>query len=1085
MEDPAKQSRSIKDLPESLTTLLECPKPAPCPATPLHPSFGLFSENEIPIKVSLQDFAWLLARNLTSTPANGEHEASSEETNSDRSIVPESATRVQVPVWSAFNSLVSDTMPVTRAGAPPLIAAPPHEWNTLLTVLMQAQKINAKVVGTDRKTVISLDMGLYQPAKKLQMSRNDLNNLVLRPGELHIVMAQLRTIGNFIENSGIDACWVEAELYGPTTVKQILDGNHVNRGESAHTITLQVLFNLYQEAFFQNDSQSHQNLEKAAQELADACAKGKKKAIEEANAKMINVLESSQILKKMSEFDAEHNDKATFKVMCHYMQMVMEMLVFIRAVRTGDWELHLKALETFTKYFFAHDRLNYARMIPLYLAEMASLKESDPEIFEEFLQGNWVVNKNEEVPFCALGADHALEHINRSMKVSGGLVGITLNPSARTKFFLIAPEMARLAGEAKDMAGMCSQAQRQHHKLSAAVLSREEKNIEALTNTVSSFTNPFTEESNDLLNIVTKLVMPDKMKADLCRQSEIGQKLFETFVKERIQSERVKLWSPMKKCKLLTFKKSGKKLKVRAEDKVVELQEDRSLFARMMMVCKSRPEINIQEAIGKYEFSVVPRSMFSADGTMLHCSAKSALMHILEKLRNDGGQTCTTTASQMGTQVQLKVCIVDAMAEVQSLSKPDWIRNCSQLAEHFCKHITLKFSAFDEIRLIFDRYDVPLSLKSATRFRRQGGQDPVYYRITNSTHIAKVSMRRLLSDTRTKMELTTYLSEKVLEDAERNGKRLVVAWGSHCRATQKDMAHLQSNQEEADTKILLHALDATSDGATEVQIHSPDTDVFVLSLRRYSELCHNTSFVTGTGQHHRVIKLNPIVDALGNAKTAALPAFHALSGADNTGSFSGKGKQTCWKTFLEADEPVTEALASLGTTETPSAETLCSIEKFICQLYVPNTSISEVAKLRWWLFRKKQAQSEKLPPTQDALKEAVLRAHYQVMVWNNDRVPNPELPSPQDYGWEMEANEWVPVMTTLPPAPEAIIHLVKCSCAKERCSNNRCQCRKAGLTCTDLCTCSDSEELCSNKQEEDKEPDESDYEYDSDDSDDN
>ena len=43
------------------------------------------------------------------------------------------------------------------------------EWNTLLTVLMQTQAINTKVVGPDRKTVISLDMGLYQPAKKLQM----------------------------------------------------------------------------------------------------------------------------------------------------------------------------------------------------------------------------------------------------------------------------------------------------------------------------------------------------------------------------------------------------------------------------------------------------------------------------------------------------------------------------------------------------------------------------------------------------------------------------------------------------------------------------------------------------------------------------------------------------------------------------------------------------------------------------------------------------------------------------------------------------------------------------------------------------
>ena len=64
---------------------------------------------------------------------------------------------------------------------------------------MQAQDISTKVVGPGKKTVISLDMGLYLPAEKLQMARNYLNHLILRPGELHIVMAMLRTIGAYIE----------------------------------------------------------------------------------------------------------------------------------------------------------------------------------------------------------------------------------------------------------------------------------------------------------------------------------------------------------------------------------------------------------------------------------------------------------------------------------------------------------------------------------------------------------------------------------------------------------------------------------------------------------------------------------------------------------------------------------------------------------------------------------------------------------------------------------------------------------------------------------------------------------------------
>lgn len=68
-------------------------------------------------------------------------------------------------------------------------------------------------------------------------------------------------------------------------------------------------------------------------------------------------------------------------------------------------------------------------------------------------------------------------------------------------------------------------------------------------------------------------------------------------------------------------------------------------------------------------------------------------------------------------------------------------------------------------------------------------------------------------------------------------------------------------------------------------------------------------------------------------------------------------------------------------------------------------------------------------------------------------------------------DEWFPIMTPLQPAPDAVLHLVKCGCSRERCSTNRCKCRKAGLPCTDLCSCMDNEEdeHCNNAIEEKEE----------------
>ncbi|XP_015770587.1 PREDICTED: uncharacterized protein LOC107349002 [Acropora digitifera] len=461
LEESTNCSRTVRELADTFTALQKCPAPSQKTIVPLHPTFGLMEEHEINIIVSRDAFAWLFSRTFNAGQIENDED------------------QARVPVWSGYNSLVNKALPVTHVGAPSLVAHPPHEWNTLLTVLMQAQNISTIVVGSERKTVISLDMGLNLPAKKLQMARNDLNHLILCPGELHIVMAMLRTIGAYIDSSGIDMCWIESELYGPSTVKQILVGNHVKRGEKAHMITLQALFALYLDEFLKTLPELRQCLENLSRQVIEAFKEGDKEKIERAHQCFVDGISSSKIIEKLFEFDAANNRSPLFVVMRHYMCMIMEMFAFIRSVQSGDWKLHLITLEQFTKYFFA-SLLNYSRMIPLYLAEMASLEASDPSIHQEFMNGNWVVNKNNRVSFCAVGADNALEHLNRSIKVSGGLVGITQNESARAKFFLIAPELARLSSEAKSMAGVSLHTPEQHHNLSAAIVAREGKGVQQL-----------------------------------------------------------------------------------------------------------------------------------------------------------------------------------------------------------------------------------------------------------------------------------------------------------------------------------------------------------------------------------------------------------------------------------------------------------------------------------------------------------------------------------------------------------------------------------------------------------------------------
>ena len=53
------------------------------------------------------------------------------------------------------------------------------------------------------------------------------------------------------------------------------------------------------------------------------------------------------------------------------------------------------------------------------------------------------------------------------------------------------------------------------------------------------------------------------------------------------------------------------------------------------------------------------------------------------------------------------------------------------------------------------------------------------------------------------------------------------------------------------------------------------------------------------------------------------------------------------------------------------------------------------------------------------MRQAILRAHSQAIIWNHDTVPQPVIPPPEYYGWKQEDDGRTPVMTTQLTAPES------------------------------------------------------------------
>ena len=68
---------------------------------------------------------------------------------------------------------------------------------------MLTHGISAVVVGPERRTILTLDLDLYNRALQIQQAVGNTNR-ILRAGVLHIVFAALHALGKTVDGSGID-----------------------------------------------------------------------------------------------------------------------------------------------------------------------------------------------------------------------------------------------------------------------------------------------------------------------------------------------------------------------------------------------------------------------------------------------------------------------------------------------------------------------------------------------------------------------------------------------------------------------------------------------------------------------------------------------------------------------------------------------------------------------------------------------------------------------------------------------------------------------------------------------------------------
>ena len=120
-------------------------------------------------------------------------------------------------------------------------------------------------------------------------------------------------------------------------------------------------------------------------------------------------------------------------------------MIYVRSLSEGGFMLYIDAL-TKIPFFFALGHTNYATWIPVHLRDMVALEDKHPDVFAEFMAGNFTVKKITRA-FSALAIDQADEQNNASVRSDGGAVGLTVHPAALRRWMVSGPEMARVIAE--------------------------------------------------------------------------------------------------------------------------------------------------------------------------------------------------------------------------------------------------------------------------------------------------------------------------------------------------------------------------------------------------------------------------------------------------------------------------------------------------------------------------------------------------------------------------------------------------------------------------------------------------------------
>ena len=910
-------------------------------------------------------------------------------------------------MWSSFHAARSDAvgqpdkniaalLPLFRdkAATPEMIR---HGMNLIKDV---TEHLNPHQV-----PVMVVDQPLYDLAKKIQWTFPDIfgeEKFLVMLGGLHIEMVLWSTMGDLLRGSGWPEILKEAGLAKTeVAAAAFLTASNVMRTRYAHQVTLVVLGGLLKRAHECSGTQI--NIEEWVTECSQS------------------------------------SPTVRFWLLIHKYQQIIFM--FIRAHRERKFALMVMTLKKLVPLFFAMDRQNYARWIPIFIRDLEALPQSTKA---EFDIGRWVITCSNR-RFSSIPIDHAHEQANKRVKGVGGMIGLTENPEMLERWIVAGPEICRVIEQFSGANVNDDIEELPHHEEGYTSQQRFHRHAKDLSEVFMSKGNPFEEDSENLITLDNKVCESPAAAASVGNVELIGLEQYNNFRKSILESNERLLIQPIKRNNLVLFHDTKRKKKTAVNIKIHHFKHHAELFGQAFLVLDSRGG-NLEEFF-RHESSQYPPAL-SCEGSLNSCTKSDLLAYILEAsissaisvdeelvapdaydfIVNDGG---VLIHSLPGTNVEGKT----------------FDSYCDKVFYPRVRHDLQRSARVD---IVWDQYRA-LTIKGGTREKRGTG---TRQRVSGSAKVPR-NWQEFLTNIDNKKELFSFLSQKIREGHFPGDKDVYITAGHEVHHVGNSSAMDECNHEEADTRVLVHLLHALQRSSLGL-VHTGDTDVVVILLTNFHHIKATNPAAEiwisfKAGKTTRIMSLNNIATNLGPITCKAMALFHAFTGSDSTSSFKFKGKRYCCKLMQEVPSLMEEFATIVDTPFQTSPRLKEVAARFVCRLYSNESEdYSDVDLVRMRVFSQKTRDVERIPPTSDALEQHLKRSVFQASIWATAHMSMMPDNNPTCHGWKEEDGKLLPIWTLLPLAKDILNVDVKCTCVST-CSV--CKCIKNNLKCTRLCKC--------------------------------